>query len=286
MGYIKGFSSDSKPDPRFIQKDKTRIWLGMAREAFSRPYPRFILLDKTRIWLGMARKAFSIPYPRFILLDKTRIWLGMAREAFSIPYPRFILLDKTRIWLRMAREAFYIPYPRFILLDKTRIWLGMAREAFYIPYPRFILLDKTRIWLGKHVSQEFMISVRPSVRPSATHPSVRPSVRHSSVRPYPRFILTRLAKLSFKIGIKISHLLTEVCSVFCSWLIIFSVELASRLSSESSASLDRKNPIGMLVQCQNLQLCCDLPWFQDFVFIVFDVEPLIERVLLDKRIKG
>ena len=44
--------------------------------------------------------------------------------------------------------------------------------------PRFILLDKTRMWLGKHVSQEFMISVRPSVR-------------HSSVRPYPRFILTR-----------------------------------------------------------------------------------------------
>ena len=82
----------------------------------------------------------------------------------------------------MARKAFSIPYPRFTLLDKTRIWLGMAREAFYIPYPRFILLDKTRIWLGKHVSQEFMISVRPS----ATHPSVR----HSSVCPYPRFILT------------------------------------------------------------------------------------------------
>ena len=86
----------------------------------------------------------------------------------------------------MARKAFSVPYPRFILLDKTRIWLGMARKAFSMPYPRFILLDKTRIWLGKHVSQEFMISVRPS----ATHPSVRPSVRHSSVRPYPRFILT------------------------------------------------------------------------------------------------
>ena len=42
------------------------------------------------------------------------------------------------------------------------------------------------IWLEKYVSQEFMISVRPSVRP----PLIRPSVRHSSVRPYPRFILT------------------------------------------------------------------------------------------------
>ena len=55
------------------------------------------------------------------------------------------------------------------LLDKTRIWLGMARKAFYIPYPRFIHLDKTRIWLGKHVSQEFMISVRPLlIRPSVS----------------------------------------------------------------------------------------------------------------------
>ena len=71
----------------------------------------------------------------------------------------------------------------FILLDKTRIWFGMARKVFSIPYSRFILLDKTRIWLGKHVSQEFMISVRPS----ATHPSVRPLL----IRPYPRFILTR-----------------------------------------------------------------------------------------------
>ena len=101
----------------------------------------------------------------------------MARKAFSISYARFILLDKTRIWLGMARKAFYIPYPRFILLDKTQIWLGMARKAFYTPYPRFILLDKTRIWLGKHVSQEFMISVRPS----ATHPSVRPLLIRPSV---------------------------------------------------------------------------------------------------------
>ena len=57
-------------------------------------------------------------------------------------------------------------------------------NVFFKPYPRFILLDKTRIWLEKHVSQKFMISVRP--------PLIRPSVRYSSVRPYPRFILTHL----------------------------------------------------------------------------------------------
>ena len=91
----------------------------------------------------------------------------------------------------MARKAFSIPYPRFILLDKTRIWLGMARKAFYIPYPRFILLDKTRIWLGKHISQEFMISVRPS----ATHPSVRPSV--SAFYPNPNRIGMVAAICSF-----------------------------------------------------------------------------------------
>ena len=173
----------------------------------SKSYPRFI----TRIWLGMARKAFYIPYPRFILLDKTRIWLGMAREAFYIPSPRFILLDKTRIWLGMARKAFYIPHPRFILLDKTRIWLGMARKAFYIPYPRFILLDKTRIWLGKHVSQEFMISVRPSVRhssvrPSATHPSFRPPLIRPSVSAfYPnplKYMLTSSSKYGSKFILK------------------------------------------------------------------------------------
>ena len=160
----------------------------------------FILLDKTRIWLGMARKAFYIPYPRFILFDKTRIWLGMARKAFYIPYPRFILFDKTRIWLEMPRKAFYIPYPRFIRFDKTRIWLGMTRNAFYIPYPRFILFDKTRIWLGKHVSQEFMISVRPS----ATHPSVRPLLIRPSVsafHPKPRLhaSIFRLYKITFDI---------------------------------------------------------------------------------------
>ena len=84
-------------------------------------------------------------------------WNGSKLKAFYIPHPR---------------KAFYIPYPRFILLDKTRIWLGMARKAFSITYPRFILLHKTRTWLGKHVSQEFMISVRPS----ATHPFVRTRV--------------------------------------------------------------------------------------------------------------
>ena len=98
-------------------------------------------------------------------------------SAFYIPHPRFILLDKTR--LGMARKAFYIPYPRFIPLDKTRIWLGMARQAFSIPYPRFILLDKTRIWLGKHVSQEFMRSVRP--------PLIRPSVSAFYPNPFYSF---------------------------------------------------------------------------------------------------
>ena len=185
----------------------------MARKAFYIPYPRFILLDKTRIWLGMARKAFYIPYPRFTLLNKTRIWLGMARKAFSIPYARFILLDKTRIWLGMARKAFYIPYLRFILFDKTRIWLGLTRNAFYIPYPRFILLDKTRIWLGKHVSQEFMISVRPSVRPSATHPSV------STFYPNPDYMLVYLGyiKLHLTFITMFGSRWVDCCNVLYVW---------------------------------------------------------------------
>ena len=82
-----------------------------------------------------------------------------------------------RIWLGMARKAFYIPYPHFIPKDKMRIWLGMARNAFYISYLHFILWDKMRIWLGKHVSQEFIIFIRPS----ATHPSVRAQLIRPSV---------------------------------------------------------------------------------------------------------
>ena len=101
----------------------------------------------------------------------------MARKAFYIPYPRFILLDKTRIWFGMARKAFYLPYPR--LSERIKRGYGLEwLEKRFISISAFIRKDKTRIWPGKHVSQEFMISVRPSVR----HSSVRPSATHPSVR--------------------------------------------------------------------------------------------------------
>ena len=90
-------------------------------------------------------------------------WNGWKSILYTIRVLPFFGYDLE--WL----EKRFIYHIRVLSFYKTRIWLGMARKAFYIPYPRFIHLDKTRIWLGKHVSQEFMISVRPLlIRPSVS----------------------------------------------------------------------------------------------------------------------
>ena len=73
MGYIKRFSSHSKPYPRFIQKDKTRMGYRKRFSSHSKPYPRFIQKDKTRIWYRKRFSSHSKPYPRFIQKDKTRM---------------------------------------------------------------------------------------------------------------------------------------------------------------------------------------------------------------------
>jgi hypothetical protein len=62
----KTFSAFFKPYPRFIQKDKTRIWSKKRFSAFFKPYPRFIQKDKMRIWSKKRFSAFFKPYPRFI----------------------------------------------------------------------------------------------------------------------------------------------------------------------------------------------------------------------------
>ena len=52
--------------PRFIQKDKTRIWYRKRFSSHSKPYPRFIQKDKTRMGYIKRFSSHSKSYPRFI----------------------------------------------------------------------------------------------------------------------------------------------------------------------------------------------------------------------------
>jgi hypothetical protein len=61
-GFQKRFSALFKSYPRFIQKDKTRIWSIKRFSALFKSYPRFIQKDKTRIW---SIKRFSALYKTF-----------------------------------------------------------------------------------------------------------------------------------------------------------------------------------------------------------------------------
>ena len=104
--YIKRFSSHSKPYPRFIQKDKTRMGYTKRFSSHSKPYPRFIQKDKTRMGYIKRFSSHSKSHPRFIQKDKTRMGYIKRFSSHSKPYLRFTQKDKTRICSKIRELCF------------------------------------------------------------------------------------------------------------------------------------------------------------------------------------
>ena len=155
-----GRTSHSKSYPRFIQKDKTRLWYRKRFSSHSKSYPRFIKKDKTRIWYikrfflsFWIKRGYGLEWLKKRFLYHIRVLSYWIKRGYDLEWLEKRFLYHNRVlsfWIKRGYDLEWLE-KRFLYHNRVlSFWIKrgydlewLVRPSLIRPYPRFILTPPT-----------------------------------------------------------------------------------------------------------------------------------------------